>query len=390
MSAGRRVTIVSRLFAPEVGAAAFRLRVLAERLVSEGSQVRVLTTKPPAGAVKDSNVGYQISRWPVLRDSGGNVRGYIQYLSFDLPVFFRMLFSAKNDVFVVEPPPTTGFVVALVSILKRTPFVYYSADVSSSAARGIGVGAFPLRILTWLERWVLRRSAGVLTVSAAVKAEIEELIGTDQDIWNVGTGVDTETFSIDGTTEKPGYPYFLYAGTMSEIQGAGVFVEAFKLIAEEFPKLKLLLFGQGTEVEELHIKAAELKDRIIIRPPISGDSIAGWFRGAEANLASVRPERGYDFAFATKALAGMAAGAPCIYAGVGPMRLSIDENRLGWTADWTPESVAVAFRNALNEPYDESTRRGLASWVEANHSLHAVGAKAADLVIAVGAGRVWQ
>nr|WP_281360604.1 glycosyltransferase [Psychromicrobium silvestre] len=358
------------------------MRVLAESLVAKGAEVQVLTSKPPTQSASEFHADYRISRWPVLRDQGGNVRGYIQYLSFDLPVFFRLLFSAKTDVYVVEPPPTTGLMVAMVSMLRRTPFVYYSADVSSSAAKGIGVGALPLKILTWLERLVLRRSAGILTVSAAVKAEIEELIGTRKDIWVVGTGVDTDTFSFEGIAEDPGFPYFLYAGTMSEIQGTTVFVEGFKLIADEFPELKLLLFGQGTEVAELQALTSGFEERIAIRPPISGQEIARWFRGAKANLASVRPSRGYDFAFATKALAGMSAGVPCIYAGVGPMRALIDDNGLGWTADWTPASVAEAFRKALREPFSTEGRNQLAGWTEEHHSLKAVGTEAASRVLA--------
>ncbi|MDD0858824.1 glycosyltransferase [Arthrobacter alpinus] len=132
----KKVTVVSRLYAPEVGAAAFRLKALVDGLTDAGAQVNVVTTKAPKGA-KPFSPNYAISRWPVLRDAGGNVRGYIQYLSFDIPMFFRILFGARPDVFVVEPPPTSGFAVKVAARLRHVPFVYFSADVSSSAARGL-------------------------------------------------------------------------------------------------------------------------------------------------------------------------------------------------------------------------------------------------------------
>ena len=104
MSTVRRVTIASRLFRPEHGAAAYRLGVLADELKIQGYDVTVLTTRPPAplssSAADDG--GVTVRRWPVLRDKGGNVRGYIQYLSFDIPLFFRLLFG-RMDVVVVEP-----------------------------------------------------------------------------------------------------------------------------------------------------------------------------------------------------------------------------------------------------------------------------------------------
>ena len=118
MADAPRVLIASRLFAPEVSAGAFRLRALARGFVHRGCRVRVVTTTPPptAPATTVEERGIEVSRFPVLRDRGGNVRGYVQYLSFDIPLFFRLLF-ARYDVAVAEAPPTTGLVVSVVKQL---------------------------------------------------------------------------------------------------------------------------------------------------------------------------------------------------------------------------------------------------------------------------------
>ena len=131
-----RVVIATRLFPPEPGAAAYRLGALARTLGARGARVDVLTTRPPAasGAPKDLS-GVRVHRWPVLRDAGGNVRGYIQFASFDGPLAFRLLATPRPGAVVVEPPPTTGTVVRLVTALRRVPYVYYAGDVSSTAAR---------------------------------------------------------------------------------------------------------------------------------------------------------------------------------------------------------------------------------------------------------------
>ena len=115
-----KVAVASRLFTPEVGAASFRLQALVDGLRANGAEVSVVTTRPPKGSPAFSPQ-YRLSRWPVLRDAGGNVRGYVQYMSFDVPAFFRLLFT-NADVVVSEPPPTTGVVVALSSALRRRPF----------------------------------------------------------------------------------------------------------------------------------------------------------------------------------------------------------------------------------------------------------------------------
>ena len=81
-----KVVLATRLFAPEVAAAAFRLKALADGLAAAGHQVTVLTTKPPAAAGTQEFPDYTVLRWPVLRDAGGNVRGYVQYASYDFPL----------------------------------------------------------------------------------------------------------------------------------------------------------------------------------------------------------------------------------------------------------------------------------------------------------------
>ena len=67
---GLRVAVATRLFTPEVGAAAFRLQALVDGLVAAGAEVQVVTTRAPGGASAGS-VPFKISRWPVLRDPGG-------------------------------------------------------------------------------------------------------------------------------------------------------------------------------------------------------------------------------------------------------------------------------------------------------------------------------
>ncbi|WP_343317998.1 glycosyltransferase [Arthrobacter sp. TMP15] len=382
MSASKtpRVIIVSRLFAPEVGAAAYRLKALAEALSAAGADVEVFSTKPPKGTEVQAS-RYPVRRWPVLRDAGGNVRGYIQYMSFDIPVFFRLLFSVKSDVFVVEPPPTTGLMVSLVAALKRTPFVYFSADVSSSAAKGIGIGGPVLKVLTGLERYVLKRAKSILAVSEGVKQEVAALTGRIGNIVNVGTGVDTETFALQGDNKSSEGKYFVYAGTMSEIQGAGIFVDAFLSIMDLHPEVRLMMFGQGVELDALKAKVKDSNRQIVFNEPVAGAVVAQWSRSSLANLASVRPGKGYDFAFATKALAGLSTGAPSIYAGVGPLNEIITLNNLGIGCDWNVKQVAKAMVQAIENPVSGERRAELSKWVEQNHSLAAVAQTGAQAVI---------
>ncbi|HEY9497497.1 MAG TPA: glycosyltransferase, partial [Terrimesophilobacter sp.] len=99
MTRTSRALIASRVFEPEGSAAAYRLGALARSLERAGYRVTVLTTRSSVDASSTSRV----RRWPVLRDKSGAVRGYLQYASFDIPLFFRLLFSPRADVVIAEP-----------------------------------------------------------------------------------------------------------------------------------------------------------------------------------------------------------------------------------------------------------------------------------------------
>jgi glycosyltransferase involved in cell wall biosynthesis len=191
-----RALIASRTFTPEVNAAAFRLGALARALARRPhDEVLVITTHtaPHAPETADPS-GVTVDRWPVLRDAGGNVRGYLQYASFDVPLLVRILFR-RWDVAVAESPPTTGVVVAVSAALRRRPYAYYAADVWTDGVISMGAPAPVVAIMRMLERFALRRAAAILSVSEEVTERLERL-GADPDrVHVVGNGIDTEVFS---------------------------------------------------------------------------------------------------------------------------------------------------------------------------------------------------
>ncbi|HEX2248047.1 MAG TPA: glycosyltransferase WbuB, partial [Arthrobacter sp.] len=83
-----RILVATRIYAPEAGAAAYRLAATVRALVETGHDVTVLTTRAPKdpsssahGAAARSAEGTpaakpaKLKRWPVLRDKTGAVRG---------------------------------------------------------------------------------------------------------------------------------------------------------------------------------------------------------------------------------------------------------------------------------------------------------------------------
>lgn len=376
------VVVATRVYSPEPVAAAFRQEALVDALERAGAEVTVLTTRAPGARRSSEAGGRRVSRWPVKRDARGQVRGYVSYLSFDLPLALRLLRQRPVDALVLEPPPTTGLVGMVAAAIRRVPYTFYAADVWSDATDSVeGVPTLVRGAVRCAERTVWRRAARVLTISPGVQHRLEELIGARDSLVMVGNGIDTDTFTPAGEDAGEQGPCFVYAGTVSEWQGAGVFVEAFARVRAEHPAARLLFFSEGSGRDELEarvrregIEGIEFRDKI---PPAQ---VAAQLRGAVAGLSSITPGQGYEFALPTKIYAATACGTPVIHAGEGAAHDRIRDNALGWACGHDAGEVAEAMLRAL-EGRDRPGVEHLREWTLAHASLAGCAAQAADAVL---------
>ncbi|VEI12926.1 glycosyltransferase family 4 protein [Trueperella bialowiezensis] len=388
-----KVAIASRIFMPEPAAASFRLAALAQALHDTGHDVEVLTVTPPAG-MSVANPPYMIRRSPVIRDSNDYVRGYIPYLSFDIPLFFRLL-RRRYDVVVIEPPPTTGFVGRLANALKRTPYVYYAADVWADAATQTEAPTIVTGIVRAIEKFAWNGAAAILSVSEGVESRLTDL-GVRSQVVTVGNGVAADDLarglpdpSESGESFQPHHAEFVYAGTASEWHGADIFVEALAQIVPDIPDARIRFIGGGSQHEIIREKAKKhgIEDHISIEPVLPPDQLAPILYTSTAALASVLPGVGYDFAFPTKLYSAAVCGAPLVYAGIGPGREFVNTQvsglqplRLGTAADYDVADVAQALWKTIEEPRDTSERNAVSQWARDNVSLNAVARRAVTVI----------
>ncbi|MFX0537035.1 glycosyltransferase [Ornithinimicrobium sp. Y1847] len=384
----RRVLLATRIFAPESAAATFRLSALVRALTDRAARVGVLTTTVPP-SLRGSRAAKpppraEISRWPVLRDATGYVRGYLPYLSFDLPLSLRLLTARRPDVVVVEPPPTTGAVARAVLSLRSVPYVYYAADVWSDATASMGAPTSVVRVMRVVELFALRGARDVIAVSEGVAERVRALAPRAR-VTVVPNGIDTDVFTPDGErhAEAPDTPYLLYAGTASEWQGAEIFAEAMREVVREEPGARLIFLGQGASWPVLQQIRDDLPEGAIeLRPLAPPQEAAAWQRGAAAAVVSVKPGVGYDFAYPTKVIAALGCGTQVIFAGPGPAAADVAEHDLGRAVPYDISQVAQAMLAAVRAGSpDPAERARLVEWVHRNRSLAATGRAAAQVVL---------
>ncbi len=397
------MVVATRIFTPDRAAAAFRLQALVGSLAERACHVEVLTTRAAPDSAGEFVMVFgdefvpRIRRWPVLRDASGYVKGYLPYMSFDAPLALRLLMVRRPDVVVVEPPPTTGAVVRVVTSVRSAlsrrplPYVYYAADVWSDASESTGAPQIVVRIVRMLEQFALRGATQVIAVSEGVADRVRELGARSVHV--VPNGIDTDIFSVEDPTPAgvrsarqrygiPDGPFLLYAGTASEWQGAEVFAHAMGEVIEQVRSARLVFLGQGSSWPALQRIADQLPAGVVeLRPLVGPAEAAAWHRAASGAVVSVKPGLGYDFAYPTKVLAALACGTPVVYAGPGPAAYDITDNDLGVAVSHDVPSVARAMLAVLGAAGDGAAQQGRVQWVLDHRSIAATGRSAAGVVL---------
>lgn len=380
-----RVLIASRIYRPEPAAASQYLGAVADALTGRGDDVTVMTAAfpPPLHATPHAET---VRTFPVLRDRDGYVRGYLPYLSFDIPLAFRLLFSRRADVVFVEPPPTTGAVVRVVCALRRIPYVYDAADVWSDAANMATGSRLVIGILRLLERFAMRGAAQLVTISAGVVERVRAL-GVGNAVTVTGFGADTgEFFYRESAAQKA----FVYAGSYSAWHGAEVLIDAFADFSTTHPGYTLRFIGNGTERAALEARAEEhgIAEQVEFLDPVPADQLLPHLSSAVASLATLRPGTAYEYAFATKTYSSLAAGCPVIFGGPGPtapfLATANEFVRAGWVCDHSATELAAAMRSSCDAPLTPQEREELSTWTDRTHSLRAVAERVADIIQASG------
>ena len=391
------VLIATRIHMPEAAAASFRIQAVERALVARHVPVEALTSAPAKDEKVKEERGVRVSRWPVLRDKSGYLRGYLPYLSFDIPLFFRLLFHRRPRVVLVEPPPTTGLVARAALSFRSIPYIWYAPDIWSDAAEATGAPRIVKKVVRWMESFTLSGARSVIAINEEIAERIRALGA--KDVRLVPNGIDTATFTQKGPTPTAderaragvGGTYFLYAGTASEWQGAEVFLEALRSVRRTHPQAQIVFLGQGSAWPMLKEMASRIhkgpdgRTPVVFIPTLPPAQAASWHRGALASLVSIKTGIGYDFAYPTKVLAALSCGCPVLYAGAGPARDDITANDCGSALAYDPKEIAQAMLLALEDTrssrWNEEEKNRLHRWVEEKRSIRVTGEKAAMILL---------
>jgi len=304
------VLVVGLNFPPEPAGIAPYTGGLATALSASGVDVSVITTFPhypswsfgaavppwsDTSAVKGCTVRRVRHRLPAR--PGGASR-LLSEVSFGVRAAMQR--SPRHDVLVLVSPAlfSSAIVLARTRLLSRsTPVVTWVQDLYSLGLRETGTGSgIGVRVVSAVERWVLKRSSTVVVIHDRFKRTVVEEIGVPASrvvVMRNWTHFEPREVNDRATAREalgwdPHEAVVLHAGNMGVKQGLGNVVEAARIAAERGLPIRFVLLGDGNQREQLQKRAVGIASLQFLAP-LPDEEFAAALNAADVLLVNEAP-----------------------------------------------------------------------------------------------------
>lgn len=340
-----RISVITQYYKPEMGAPQNRLYEMCVGLKNLGADVSVITAMPnyPTGSIfpeykgkcscQENLDGIEILRyWLYASNSRKALPRIWSMISFSVMVLgaLRYLRRRKNDFIIVESPPLTLAVSALLlAKLTGARLIMNVSDLWPLSAKELGAisgDGVTYKVLAWLEQFLYKHSA----VCIGQSQEIVDYMAAHgaNATYLFRNGVAPERFDGIKHQQRTNKLRIVYTGLLGYAQGIlGIceHVDFAKLDAE------FHIYGAGGEQQAIETYMAAHPDKgITFHGKVAREQIPSVLALYDCTLIPL--VKNIYGAVPSKIYESMAAGLPIIFSGEGEGAHIIQENRLGWVS----------------------------------------------------------
>jgi colanic acid biosynthesis glycosyl transferase WcaI len=320
-------------YSPEnIGIAQYNT-ALCEWLAEHGHAVRMITSfcyypawrKLPAEERllfrTDLMDGVTVHRcWHYVPRRVTTLRRVLHELSFVSTSFLRMLSLPRPDLIVViSPPLLLGTAAWILSLIKRTKFLFHVQDLQPAAAAALGMikdRSLLLRALRRLESLAYSKARRVSAITPGMLRHIAATGIPSEKMFLFPNGVEVPDFwrlpEKNLFRQAHGFSpddfLVVYSGNFGRKQGLHQILEAADLVRER--RIRFILCGDGAEREQLVQQAANLHN-ITFLPLLPEPRYRELLVDADLCLIPQQPGSGSSF-FPSKLLKTLAFSAPVL------------------------------------------------------------------------------
>lgn len=373
-----RLLIIGLNYLPESTSIGPYTSALAEHLLAQGHDVRVITGFPmaPQWRVWD---GYRhrlamhetINRIPVLRTwlyvpkkPSRAIKRILFDTSFALSSLVAGLLSPRADaIVVVSPPLQLGITGWLLGLRHRAPVLLHLQDLVPDAAISVGMlnpASRAARFARALERFIYGRVQRIGVICEGFRRNLEAKQVSSRHIAILRNYIDLSFIRpgerVNGFRHRFGLTardfVVMYSGSIAMKQGLETFVDAAARLNDR-ADVRCCLIGEGPYSPELRARAKALDLRNFTFLPLQPrETLTQQFAGADV-LVITQKGGVTDVVFPGKLLYYMAAGRPILAAVSADSETGrfISEMRIGMVVPpEDPEALARAICYLQDNP----------------------------------------
>lgn len=383
------ILFLTENFPPETNAAATRVYERALYWVKAGHQVTVLTCVPnfPLGKVFDG----WTNRWRQVQMMDGirvvRVKSYISanegfakrtldFVSFMASAFVQGLFEKRPDVVVATSPQffaaVGGWALAATRSwfgLRKLPFVFELGDLWPRSITAVGAmkQSPVIRALEWLELFLYRRSAAVVALTHAFKADLIRRGIPASKIAVVINGVDLPRYAPRPRDAELAAQWGLegkfvlgYVGTHGMAHGLINVLDAAEHLRGD-DRIRFLFVGAGAEREMLMAEAARRSlPNVVFQGMQPKEMMPRIWSLCDVALVHLKDDPTFAEVIPSKIFEAMGMGLPLLL--VSPegeaSKIVLDDQAGLWVPAAQPQALADAASRLCAEP---GLRDGLAA-----------------------------
>jgi len=346
---------------------AMHIRSLVQALIADGHELTILS---PPGVDPLKSAGMM----PFLRkgDRAHGLQRIWKFISRECPQFVFELFELLYNLFLpFRLLPILWRQPAAVLYERHANFMFMGAllgkwlgrpvvlEVNELAGCKRARGLIMERLARRIDIWIFSRADHILCVSSVLADETKKRGANAGRVHVLPNAIDPDRFrssrfrqSVRARLGLEGAIVIGHVGLFYQWDRLDVLIEVVKNLRDLHPEIKVLLVGDGPEMENLKQTARRLgMENVVVLPgPVHRDDVPAC---VDAMDICVLPDSN-AFGSPIALFEFMAMGKPCVVPDLGPMRDVIDDNVTGIMF---PHGDYVALESALLRLIEDSALR---------------------------------
>jgi glycosyltransferase involved in cell wall biosynthesis len=303
-------------------------------------------------------------------------------------ILSQLIDTGACDLILVEDDILSALVALYIRALRGIPIVLHDASPDAEIMMeksDLGLNQSPAlyrflgKLMLKLDRFVMRKADLVIAQSEYLRQSLLSDKLEDKDIVVVPNGAAVEKFAPTVAGERIRQEYSLtgcqvvvYAGTMSKLRRLDVLLHAFARVKEIVPEARLLMIGEGDDVENLSSLAAQLgiANHVVFVGSVPYSDMPEYLAAGDVAVSPIPPKYIYKVSSPLKLFEYMATGKPVVANSEIPeQRDALSKSKGGVLVSFNSEAFAAGLIELLQSP-DKAQAMGQAGreWVVKHRS----------------------